>query len=410
MEPSYGRRSNQVSWNETEYIKIPQNPYTDKVTDVTDAIQEQFLQTQTMHRKSRTKRLNKWIWVGFPIQWTCLFTFCERHWNESSLRNVHERSDVQVSDEDGVSRDRRSVTTPTTWRSERIWTMILSSPTRSWKSEFWRENRSLASNIEFQPLEPDTDAQLHKERTITVRKAAENLPLEFNTRNVPDEMRTSWKLFDVMKFQEEIKITQKTAVTPHVHEKHRWPSWWLFLYPTSSRQQRSRQVQCCRSRAGELERERARKAPRIGSRGNGARSAWSTRMVREQKSSTDSAERLCTATSKKKRRRISASCRKTDRHNSKAPACNAREKVWTHAKGSSVWQRQDKQRFSVKGTRRERHEDRWHASGAGRTDGPCRGKTPRCKPSFWGWTQPRESHCGVGVVLETTDGPQNTLL
>ena len=50
---------NQVSWNETEYIKIPQNPYTDKVTDVTVAIQEQFPLTQTTHRKSRTKRLNK---------------------------------------------------------------------------------------------------------------------------------------------------------------------------------------------------------------------------------------------------------------------------------------------------------------------------------------------------------------
>ena len=49
----------QVAWNETEYIKIPQNPYTDKVTDVIVAIQEQFLQTQTTHRNSRTKRLNK---------------------------------------------------------------------------------------------------------------------------------------------------------------------------------------------------------------------------------------------------------------------------------------------------------------------------------------------------------------
>ena len=33
---------------------------------------------------------------------------------------------------------------------------------------------------------------------------------------VPDEMRTSWKVFDVTKFQEEIKIAQKTAATPYV--------------------------------------------------------------------------------------------------------------------------------------------------------------------------------------------------
>ena len=38
---------------------------------------------------------------------------------------------------------------------------------------------------------------------------------------------------------------------------------------------------------------------------------------------------------------------------------------------------------AVEGTRRERerHEDRGHASGAERTDGPRRGKRPRCKPS-----------------------------
>ena len=50
---------NQVSWNETEYIKIPQNPYTDKVTDATVVTQEQFSQTLTTHKNSRTKRLSK---------------------------------------------------------------------------------------------------------------------------------------------------------------------------------------------------------------------------------------------------------------------------------------------------------------------------------------------------------------
>ena len=34
-------------------------------------------------------------------------------------------------------------------------------------------NQSFASKIVLQPLEPDTDAQLHKEREISVRKEAE---------------------------------------------------------------------------------------------------------------------------------------------------------------------------------------------------------------------------------------------
>ena len=67
-----------------------------------------------------------------------------------------------------------------------------------------------------QPLKSDTDAQLHQERVISVRKQAE-IGISSSTReNVPDKMRTSWKLFDVTKFQDEIKIAQKTAATPHV--------------------------------------------------------------------------------------------------------------------------------------------------------------------------------------------------
>ena len=39
--------------------------------------------------------------------------------------------------------------------------------------------------------------------------ALPNLHLEFHTRNV---MPTSWKLFDVIKFQEEVKVAQNSAV------------------------------------------------------------------------------------------------------------------------------------------------------------------------------------------------------
>ena len=40
---------------ETDYIKIHQK-YTDKVVDVTVEVQKQFLQMETMHRKSRTRK------------------------------------------------------------------------------------------------------------------------------------------------------------------------------------------------------------------------------------------------------------------------------------------------------------------------------------------------------------------
>ena len=53
------------------------------------------------------------------------------------------------------------------------------------KERIWTLDSPVVSKIEFQPLEPETDAQLHKERMITVRTAAENLPLEFNTRKCP---------------------------------------------------------------------------------------------------------------------------------------------------------------------------------------------------------------------------------
>ena len=74
----------------------------------------------------------------------------------------------------------------------------------------------VTSKFMKQPLESNTDAQLHEERVISVGKLAE-IGISSSTReNVPDEVRTSWKLLDVTKFQEKIKIAQKTAATPHV--------------------------------------------------------------------------------------------------------------------------------------------------------------------------------------------------
>ena len=47
--------------NETKHIKIPQNQCTDKIVDVSSAEQRKVSQIRTTHRKSRTRRPDKWI-------------------------------------------------------------------------------------------------------------------------------------------------------------------------------------------------------------------------------------------------------------------------------------------------------------------------------------------------------------
>ena len=54
-----------------------------------------------------------------------------------------------------------------------------------------RINR-FASKIVFQPLDPDTDSQLHEERVFSVRKKP-NSHIEFYQRDVTGGMRTPWK-------------------------------------------------------------------------------------------------------------------------------------------------------------------------------------------------------------------------
>ena len=72
----------------------------------------------------------------------------------------------------------------------------------------------------LQPLDPDTDAQLHEERVISVRKKP-NLHLEFYQRDVTGGMQTPWKLLvDVMSksFQEVIKV-QRMMIQKVIHSK-----------------------------------------------------------------------------------------------------------------------------------------------------------------------------------------------
>ena len=69
----------------------------------------------------------------------------------------------------------------------------------------------VTSKIVRQPLEPDTDAQLHKERVITVRKPAKfvsRVLLEQCPRWNEHTLETSCRC-DVEEFQEEIKVAQQ---------------------------------------------------------------------------------------------------------------------------------------------------------------------------------------------------------
>ena len=54
--------------NETEHIKIRRINTQTRIVDVSIAMQRKVTQNQTTLRKGRTKRLNKLIWVGPPVQ------------------------------------------------------------------------------------------------------------------------------------------------------------------------------------------------------------------------------------------------------------------------------------------------------------------------------------------------------
>ena len=110
----------------------------------------------------------------------------------------HHGNDVKVTDEDGyLSRNmtiRANVNDDSQFANkiakERIWI------------------NPVTSKIMKQPLESDTDAQVHEERVISVRKQA-NIGISSSTKEtVPGEMRTPWKLLvDVMsnRLQDEVQ-------------------------------------------------------------------------------------------------------------------------------------------------------------------------------------------------------------
>ena len=109
-------------------------------------------------------------------------------------------SDVQVSDKDGC--ESRSNT--------------VKASSKTVKEPIWKLGSCFASKIVFQPLEIDTDAQLHRERVISVRQEAEcasRVLQERCPRWNADTLETSCQCDDE-EFQELIKVAQKTVVTP----------------------------------------------------------------------------------------------------------------------------------------------------------------------------------------------------
>ena len=89
-------------------------------------------------------------------------------------------SDVQVSDEDGyLSRNmtiRATLNDDSQFANkiakERIWTLTSRLASKQQNERIWIN--PVSSKILKQPLESDTDAQLHEERVASVRKQAES--------------------------------------------------------------------------------------------------------------------------------------------------------------------------------------------------------------------------------------------
>ena len=147
---------------------------------------------------------------------------------------------------------------------ERIWT--LNSPFRQQTAR----SCLVTSKIIVQPLDTDTDAHFARRECDFSAKRSRICISSCTRENVPRGVRTPWKLFDVMKFQEEIKVAQKTAVTPQVQRQAQMAQTMTrskvqniskpdleqtaaqspdAMMQPSSRQPRSCQVRRCRSRA-----------------------------------------------------------------------------------------------------------------------------------------------------------------
>ena len=80
-------------------------------------------------------------------------------------------SEVQVSDTHGNKSRSNTIKANSKIVQERIWTLDSQFANEIVTEQIW--NISVTSKILLQLLEPDTDAQLHEERAISVRKEAE---------------------------------------------------------------------------------------------------------------------------------------------------------------------------------------------------------------------------------------------
>ena len=93
---------NQVSWNETEHIKIPQNQCTDKVTDVTVAMQGTISPDSNDAQKVSDKETQKSEFgLDFRYSERAYFRFVNDTETKAHSEKSLNVSDVHVSHEDG---------------------------------------------------------------------------------------------------------------------------------------------------------------------------------------------------------------------------------------------------------------------------------------------------------------------
>ena len=152
------RRPNTPIRTRPSTSRLPQNQHTDKNSQI-----------RTTHKKSRTRRPDKWIWVGpLILHVDVLRKTHEMNAHSEKFMNV---SDMQVPDEDDRHDEQsrnKTVKANSKIVKERIWTLVSCFANKIVTEQIWII--SVTSKIALQPLDTDTDAHLHEENVISVRK------------------------------------------------------------------------------------------------------------------------------------------------------------------------------------------------------------------------------------------------
>ena len=266
---------NQVSWNGTEYIKIPQNPYTDKVTDVTVAIQEHFPRLKRCTERVKQRDSTSEFGLDFRYSERAYLRSVKDTETKAHSEESMNVSDVQVSDEDGYLSLNKTIRANLNGDSqfankivkERIWTLDSPSRQQDWISAFgtrhWRSvaqgayEHSEKSHWKFASRVQHKKCLRRNEDILeTLRRDEVSGRDQDRAENCIDSTRAMISTDDP---------GDDSQQSPDFYARPRADSSAVARFNVADLEPAS------------LREERARKARRIGSRGNGARRAFEAR-------------------------------------------------------------------------------------------------------------------------------------